>query len=93
MHPGSQERHGIVDSGVLGIPTAELEGLECMAKGMGLWAPQKFRDLEWGFLIAVICIHPLDEGVRAGGECGVQGLVAFLAQRAGGAEGLAGGAE
>lgn len=93
MHSGTQERHGVVDSGVLGIPRGELERLECMAEGAGLWTPRRVRDLEWGFGTAPFCIHPLDEGGRMGRECGAEDLVALLAQGAGRAEGLAGSAE
>ena len=32
MHSGTQERYGVVDSGELWIPRAELEGLERMAE-------------------------------------------------------------
>lgn len=42
----AQERHSVVDTGVLGIPTAGLEGLECMAEEDGLWTPQRVEDLE-----------------------------------------------
>lgn len=58
MHSGTQERHGVVDSGVLGIPRAELEGLECMAEGAGLWTPRRIRDLEWGLGTAPFCPRP-----------------------------------
>ena len=42
----AQERHSVVDTGVLGIPRAGLEGLECMAEEVGLWTPQRVEDLE-----------------------------------------------
>lgn len=93
MHSGTQERHGVVYSGVLGIPRAELEGLECMAEGAGLWTPRKVWDLESGLGTAPFCTHPLDEGGRTGRECGAQDSVALLAQGAGRAEGLTGSAE
>lgn len=64
---GTQERHCVVDSGVLGIPRAELGGLECMAEGAGLRTPQKARDLEWGLGTAPFRIRPLDEGGRPAG--------------------------
>lgn len=64
-----------------------------MAEGAGLWAPQRVPDLEQGLGTAPFSIHPLDEAGSAGGECGAGDLVALLAQGAGGAEGLAGGAE
>lgn len=42
----AQERHIVVDTGVLGIPRAGLEGLEYMAEEAGLWTPQRVEDLE-----------------------------------------------
>lgn len=36
MHSGTQERHGIVDSGVLDISRTELKWLEYLAEGVGL---------------------------------------------------------
>lgn len=42
----AQERHSVVDTGVLRIPRAGLEGLECMAEEVGLWTPQRVEDLE-----------------------------------------------
>lgn len=62
MHSGTQERHGVEDSGLFGISREELEGLECMAEGVGLWTPQRARDLEWSLGTAPFCIHPQDKG-------------------------------
>lgn len=93
MYSGTQERHSVVDSGVLGISRVELEGVECMAQEAGLWTPQQVWDLEWGLGTAQFCTHPLDEGGKVGEECGVGDSVALLAQGAGGAEGLAGSAD
>ena len=48
IHSGTQERHGVVDSGVLGIPRQSwkhAEGLECMTEGVGLWTPLSVWDL------------------------------------------------
>lgn len=93
MHSGTQERHSVVDSGVLRIPKERREGLECMAEVVGPWTPQRVGDLEWSLETAPFCSHPLDKGSKAGWECGAGVLVALLSQGAGGAEGLAGGAE
>lgn len=64
MHSGTQERHGVVDSGVLGVPRAGPEGLECMAEGVGLWPPQEGSRSGVGFRNSAI-LHP-----PSGGEAG-----------------------
>lgn len=74
MHSGTQERHGVEDSGVFGISREELEGLECMAEGVGLWTPQRARDLEWSLGTAPFCIHPQDKGGSVGRGVRVRGL-------------------
>lgn len=45
MHSGTQERHGVVDSGKLKISREELERLECMVEAAGPWTPLRAGNL------------------------------------------------
>lgn len=59
----------------------------------GTAGPHPVRIWSRGLGAAPLCILSLKQGGRTGRECGGGDLVTLLAQGAGGAEGLAGGAE